>query len=918
MLLGRGRECTAIEQALTAVHEPSAAVLVLRGPAGVGKTALLDWAVASAPSFDVLRVDASERAQPTRWATLRDIIRMVPIDFASLVPNQQDVLTAVLDGTASDPLAAGASMVSLLSAAANPRPILVVVDDAQWADEASRFALRSGARRIQHEPIVMLMAEEGESDGKDSLPALAVGGLSPIDAVTLLAGRVETKVAEELARVTDGNPLAMLEITEALSPEQRAGTAPLGEVVPLSEVLLHTFERRTAHLSDDERYLLVLAAAEPDLDVRRVHAAAALEGMDATRVDVFLGSGFLRVRPDGRLEFARRLLREAVYESAPVDVRRRAHRLLARVSVGDIESERRAWHLAAAAEGFDPEAGDALEAVATRALARGDARTAGDVLTRAADLSPEAPERVKRLVAAGDAYVRGEHNEPAVSAYELALHQTADPYEQAEIQISLAGPRLAVSVSASDAFRDLARLADSLRAQDPARAALLDTHAALTAVSLGDAHAGRTLTRRALGVYPSFDTREAQLALSLDGLLAALSGEYARAAPALLAVDAPSAEVFRSPSSVVFEYLVAEGLTWLGEFSAASRLVAALVDRSRDANAVVLLARSLVVRAGLYLRTGYWDAALADANEAADFALELHLPAAHAFALTVMARLEAGLGRGDDARRHGLEALERADASNLAMNVYGAHGALGFVALSDRRGSEAVERLEAARSYAEREGITSLMAVPWAPDLVEMYLRTDQREAARGLVEQLGAWGVQTQGPLAEAVFARCRALTTDEGVEDQFRVAMAAHGHVLAAFERARTLLAYGEWLRRERRTAESAPKLEEAAAMFDRLGAVGWRDRATAELDARGRRSPGASREGRSRLTPQEFRVACTVAAGATNREAAAALFLSPRTVEHHLTTVYRKLGIRSRSELTRRVTTDPEFAAGLRAPD
>ena len=261
-----------------------------------------------------------------------------------------------------------------------------------------------------------------------------------------------------------------------------------------------------------------------------------------------------------------------------------------------------------------------------------------------------------------------------------------------------------------------------------------------------------------------------------------------------------------------------------------------------------------------------------------------------------------------NARRHGREAVALADGSDLALNRFWADGALGFLELGEGNSDEAVAHLESARAFAEREGLRLMMMVPWAPDLVESYVRVGRRSDARQLVAALDGQLVASQGALAEALLLRCVGLVADHGAERSYREAIAAHTKVLAPFERARTLLSFGEWLRRERRPGEAVAPLEEAVRTFRSLGAARWHDRASAELLAHGRR-PAAAPE-RSVLTPQEFRVARAVAGGATNREAAAALFLSPRTVEHHLVNVYRKLGIRSRSELARRVTADPDF--------
>jgi DNA-binding CsgD family transcriptional regulator len=916
MLLGRGRECGAIEHLIGAAAEPVASVLVLRGALGVGKTTLLRWAIDVGAALHHVPVVGFEGEQHFRWAVLQPMVRHLDEVLPALLPWQSDALTDVLHGAGADPTLVGAALVALFSAAAVEQPLLVTVDDVQWMDQLSRDALRFAARRIEHEPVVVLMAVEDDDASiafAESFPELAVRGLSPIDAVTLLDGQVDTRVAEQLALVTEGNPLAMREIARQLSPEQRAGIAPLSSDLPISEVIKRGFARHAQDLSDEQGLLLLLAAAEPGLDAAKFRAAAAAAGADPSLTDSLMKPGLLSIGSDERVRFTRPLVRDSVYLSARPGERRLVHRALATVGTADADEDVRAWHLAEAADGPDAGAARALGAAATRATRRGDSPAAAHALMRAALLSSERQDKVRYLVAAGSAFVAGNLNEQAIAAFEQGLALTVDQREQAEIEIALAGPRLAASGSPRG-FVELARLAGHVELIDATRASSLYSVAALTALAAGEIRSARSLCRRALDHAPHARIGTARMAGALSGMLSAFAGDCGRATQELLVFSEVDDDTWRRGSGEVFEDLVAEALAWVGEYSASSRLVTSLVERSRDSNALLLLARALVVRADLYLRTGYWDAALADAHESATFASELSAPGPKAFALAVMARIEAGIGRTADARRHGLESLEAAEGSDLAMNAFWAEAALGFLALTQGRGPEAVARLERARAFAEQEELVLVVAVPWAPDLVEAYLRVGRVDDARQLVSQLEDREVGAQGSLAAALLARCRGLVASDHADEHFETALAAHGTVLAPFERGRTVLAYGEWLRRERRVAESVPKLESAAAIFRGLGATPYHERATAELDAHGRRSAPSPGGGRSGLTPQEFRVACTVAAGATNREAAASLFLSPRTIEHHLANIYRKLGIRSRSELARRVTTDPDFVVEL----
>jgi DNA-binding CsgD family transcriptional regulator/tetratricopeptide (TPR) repeat protein len=911
MLLGREAECAAVGAVIDNATDAGCAVLVVRGPLGSGKTALLEWGVARAASMRTVVVAGSEREQSVPWSAVRAMTGSLDDQLGGLAPEQRLALAAGPD-EAFATVAMG--LLALVSIAARRRPVLLVVDDAHLVDERSLYALRFVAQRIDHDPVVLLVAEEpGERGTGGCLPTMTLPGLSPIDAVTLLADTVDTAVAQELARLTEGNPLAMLEIANGLTPAQRRGAEPLGPVLPLGSVLVRNFERTLEALSAEQRRLLVAAAAEPDLTVETLAAAAVVLGIDARIAATVMRPGLLRMTHEQRLRFERPGLREAAYEGASEDERRTVHAALAGVCVGNPVA--RAWHLAASVPGPDRAAADALEAIARDALARGEQRAAGDAWRRAADLTDDPCRRIARLAAAGGAYAVGDLHEAAIGAFDQAIALAGDGPEAMRLQIALAASRLAAS-GTPDGFTALAELADRVEASDRRTAAELGSIAAMTALAAGDLRAAGALAARARERHGDSVGRSACMADAVEAIAVALAGDRARAVPLLLASVNPSMPTWRTSSTLVFEDLVAGALAWVGESSASSRVVEVVIEQSRERDAVSVLSRALAARADLYFRTGYWDAALADATHAVDLARDLRVPGPTAYALAVTSRLEAALGRLEDAQRHGLEAVATAEQAGLTMNAFWARAALGFLAVGTGDVAASIPWLEAAREYAAERGVGLLAAVPWAPDLVEAYVRSGRTDDARQVVDDIGA-DADAQGPLPSALVARARALVATDGVEDLFRRALDAHSQVLSPFEQARTQLVYGEWLRRERRITEAESVLEAAATTFEHLRATPWRARAVAEQAARGRRTRPAERSVGA-LTPQEYRVASTVAAGATNREAAATLFLSPRTVEHHLATVYRKLGVRSRSELARRFATEPDFASGRSPAD
>jgi DNA-binding CsgD family transcriptional regulator len=886
-------------------------VLVLRGPLGSGKTSLLEWAVERAAAVQTVVLTGAERTQAALWGLVREIGAALHDHVGALTAEQR----AALGGDPDQAFATVAmALLALLSIAGTRRPVLLVVDDAHLVDDRSLYALRFVAQRIEHEPVALLLAEEpGDHGTGGCLPTLTVPGLSPIDAVTLLAGTVETNVASKLARMTDGNPLAMLEIADGLSAEQRRGDEPLGPILPLGRVLRTNFERTLATLTEDQRRLLLVAAAEPGLTVETLTATALALAIDARVVGTVIRRDLLQMDDDQRLRFQRPVLRQATYESASPPRRREVHAAIAAASLGD--PERRAWHLAASATGPSRMVAAALEDVAHDAFARGAHRTAGDAWRRAAELTEDDCRRFGLWAAAGNAYALADLHERAVEAFEQAAALARDPSEVVRLQVAVAASRLA-RTGTPDGFAALARLADEIAASDRRTAAGLGSLAAMTALSAGDLRAAGRLADLAQERHGESTHRSAAMASAVAAIAAALAGDGVRAVPMLRAAVEPPIPPWRRSSTLVFEDLVAGALAWVGECSDASRVLEAVIAQSHERQAVSVLSRALAARADLFFRTGYWEAALADATHAVELGRDLHVAGPTAYALAVTSRIEAALGREDEARRHGLEALTTAEDAGLTMNAFWARGALGFLAigLGDVAGS--IPWLEQARDYAADHGVGLLMAVPWAPDLVEAYVRAGRVNEARAVVESLGA-DVAAQGPLPRAVAARTHAIVATTDVESRFRAALDAHAHVLAPFERARTQLVFGEWLRRERRVAEAEAVLHEAAMTFERLGATPWQTRARAEREARGRRAQPSNRA-TGGLTPQEYRVASAVATGATNREAAAALFLSPRTVEHHLAAVYRKLGVRSRSELTRLVATDPDFQIALERDD
>ncbi len=909
-LVGRAREREHLEHLLDdARQQGHGGSCIVSGPPGIGKSALLSWAVARAQGFAVLHATCAERDAARAYGTIRTLVEPLDAHLGRLVPVHERALRGVLGwgpGTAVDGLAVGGALVGLLALAAEDAPVLVVVDDVHWIDASSGETLAFAAPRLGDEPVVLLFAKrDSEPDPfRGRVPVVQLPGLSGLDAAELLGPTVHTRVAEELARATHGNPLAMLETADELTDEQCRGDVALPRTLHLGDVLLRGFLRRTEGASVAERRILLLTAADEHLTLGQLREAATAAGYPPSAVADVLQRDVLTVGRGNLVHFTHPLLGHAVYQHATDDERRAAHAVLAGVFTGP-DVDRRAWHLARSVDGPDATAEAALVVAARTARSRSDHLAAGEAFARAAELAT-GRARVHHLKAAGVAFADGGAGERARECFDAALLLVDDVATRADIALERTRP-LVHTVGPSVLQQDLLVLADDLGG-DPARASLVTAVCALLAFLMGDVNGTQDLCERALACCPDRDGIATAVASAVLQIALVARGDVGDRAAALADQASVLAATALGPTTVGYADLVASALLWIEEFSAASHLLSAMVESARRLSAVSMLAFALVVRSDLYLRTGHWQAALADVIEADELSREGRV-APVAAALVERARVEAGLGDLDDARDHAAAGLRVAVELGLGGAEYRGHATLGFIELAAGRFRTATAHLEQCREFARARGVRLMTAVPWAPDLVEADVRSDRLDHAVGVVEDLTRDGVEAQTPLARALYHRCRALVAECGYADEFEAALAAHADGRVPFEHARTELCFGERLRRDRRTRDARQHLERAAETFSALGARPWLERAQREL---GMRAPATGGRGPvERLTPQQFRVAVAVGNGATNREAAAALFLSPRTVEQHLVRVYQTLGIRSRAELVRLVATDPEFA-------
>ncbi|ADB50133.1 transcriptional regulator, LuxR family [Conexibacter woesei DSM 14684] len=912
MLEGRTEEVAQLDERIHSLRDGAAFALLVRGEAGVGKSTLIERALADgAHGMRILRARGHESDTEIPYAGLLELAApLLPLRGA--LPQAQraaiESAFALEPPTPHDRLAVPAGLLGLLARAAERQPLLAVVDDVHWLDDASRDAILFAARRLFAGGVGMLLAaRDGAAPALDltGLDELSLTGLDTTSALALLhrdASQLPRSVAEALVNATAGNPLALIELPSALTPAQLCGDAPLTDPLPASAAVERAYARQVAELPPPTRTALLVAAA---LHRGRVDLlTAALRRLELPE-DVLAPAEQARIvtERDGDVVFRHPLLRAAVYHAAPSSERRSAHAALGAVAT---DPRVRAWHLAHAASGADEEVAAALEAAARDARARQGHAEAARAFARAAELSTDPAAQGRRALDAAQ-----EHAVAGHVATALTLLETAAPSVGEELRPAVARLRGNLAMRRGEplaAQRILEGEAQrAAAAGDHASAAVLLLESSISYTMTGDQNGMFSVLERAsasaeiAGGQAALITRiMSMVSRMVAGETATLAGELTAIEPQLAALDLTG---LGEPVG-----LFAQAATW-SDPACGERVVELLISRYRDASAIGALPFPLTVRAMLHERRGRWAAAEADAEEAVRLAREIDQATISGFCLSTLALVEAGHGRAERARRHareGLELTERAKALNLGTYAL---AALGRVELAADRPELAADWLGQADERARRLGWREPNVVQFAGDHVEALVRVGRTEDAVAALERLAADAELTGGAWAHAIVERGRMLLggPDE-IDTHAAAALAWHERDGQPFERARTELAWGERLRRRRRRMDARAPLERALASFRALGAEPWARRAADELAAAGGTRPddGPPR-GRDELSPHELKVALMVAHGMTNREVAAALFLSPKTIERHLSRIYRKLDVRSRTELARLLAAD-----------
>lgn len=905
MLVGRDVECALIGELIERAHLGTATMLVLSGDPGIGKTALLEYAVEHAQRMTVVRALGVETEAELEFSALHELCNPL-LDVLPEIPERQaEALRGAL-GVASveiaDQFTIGAAVLSLLAAAAEKRPLLAVVDDAQWLDRSSADALVFATRRLRADRVCALFACRTGEERTFAVPgtrSLTLSGLAKDDAAKLLGPeQASPAVAERLVEATGGNPLALAEVLRLLSPAQLAGRKPLPDPVPAGTVE-RGLRQRVEMLPEATQKALLLASCSASMKVDVILLALSQVGLAPAALEVAEDAGVLLVTHD-RVEFRHPLIRSAIYHGALPSARRAGHRAFAEALAGVDRFEERTWHLAAAALGPDEEIAAALETAATGAIRRSGYSAAATALQRAADLTPEGDTRLRRLYEAAMAAWEGGRTELALQLLQEPLDRCSEPRLRSRI-VHLRYLIERLSGSVVEALESLTVAAELVAELDPEQAVAILVDAAEAAVYAADLDAALAAASRARELAPADGGAEdiiADLVLGEALLYAGRAPEanerISRAAGALERHDALR-ENPRMVARLAFDLTTADRMT------EARPTAARAVSLAREQGATSALSYALDASAWNDLHAGRWREAYAAASEGSALARETGQANTLVYTLCELAWIEAGRGRDDACRAHAHEALDLADANRLRFAGMFARTALGLLDLGRGRLEQAVTGLRGVDKTCREMGVTGPDEFPWA-DLCEALVRLDRPDEAREALDTPGRFARVVRGERwAAAVSQRCEGLLAEEeAFAPHFEQALTLHEPGEDAFQLARTHLCYGERLRRSGKRVKAREQLRQALELFDRLKARPWYDRTQRELQASGerlrRRDPWKTEE----LTPQELQIALQVVDGKTNKEVGAALFLSPKTVEYHLTRVYRKLDLHSRAEL------------------
>lgn len=899
-LLGRTRERAVLDQLLADVRDQNGTrVLVLRGDAGIGKTALLDYLVERAGALRVARAVGVQSDMELAFAGLQQLCGPLLAGFDHLPTPQSEAIRVAFGltgGPAPDPFLVAMGTLGLLSNAASDRPVVCVVDDAQWLDRTSSQILTFVARRLQAESVGLIFAVRHPKQPEEfaGLPELVVAGLDCPEARevlwSVLTGRLDEQVVDRMIAETRGNPRALLELAPALSSHGMAGG--FGVLPPpVTAGFEESFLSRLRLLPAETQQLLLVAAAEPAGDPALLWRVADQLGLAIHTAAPAEAVGLVNL--NGRVQFCHPLARSVIYRAATQEDRQAAHRALGEATDPQLDPDRRAWHRAQAALGPDEAVAAELEGSADRALARGGLAAGAAFLERAAALTPDPRRRAQRALAAAE-----EHHRAGAPHAAIAVLTTIEDRPLHELQCArcdrLRG-QIAVHMRGSgEAWRQLLNAARRLESLDVhlARETYIDALYAATLVEPPSNSAAEEVAR-AIRAAPRLPSPQSPADRLLDGLAVRFTDSYVAAAPTLRqALGDLRDQACETDHRLPWTSLALRTAADLFDDETWYLLAASHVQIARDAGALSVLPLALSELARLRIFAGEFDSAAALMDQAdaitdatgnapvtgsLKFLLAAYQDEFGAASLIETGRSEALAGVG----RTPLACLEYADAV-----LYNGVG-----------------RYELAMRSAQHSAAQGgLGPSNWAlAELVEAATRAGQAQVASAALQTLSERTCSSGSEWALGIAARSRALLAGGRVADAlYSEAIERLGRSRVALELARARLLYGEWLRRERRRVEARDQLRTAHDMLSAMGAQVFAHRARRELLATGERARKRSGDPPDALTTQEQQVAHLARSGHSNRDIGSQLFISTKTVEYHLHKAFAKLGISSRHEL------------------
>lgn len=901
-LLGRRTECETLDRLVADVTAGSSRVLVLRGEAGVGKSALLAYLAQQTSGWRVTSAVGVESEMELAYSALQQVCAPLGKYLTKLPAPQREALTTVF-GLSSGPAPArflvGLAALTLIAEAAEEQPLACFVDDAQWLDRASGQVLAFVARRLLAERVALVCAARtGDRDDiLMGLPALQLRGLGDADARSLLLARVhgplDPAVTDRIVAESRGNPLALLELPRTWEPADLAGGYGVLDTRPVGSRIEQSYARRLIALPSETQVLVLMAAAEPVGDATLLRRAAGRLGLDMAALTPAVDAGLLRIR--GRVEFAHPLVRSAAYRADDGAHRRRVHRALADATDPETDPDRRAWHRARATDRPDEEVAAELERSAGRAQARGGVAAAAAFMQRAVAFTEDSVRRGERATTAAQASIQAGAFDRALRLLTTADAAPLDDLQRARVALLRAHVAFA---------RGLGREAPPLLVEAGRRFELLDLELAretyliawAAAVFAGHLPGDSDVLdiSRAVRALPPPPGTPRPLHLLLDGLALLITDGRAAAVPLLqraaqALIDLPLHDVLRWGWTAT----AASNAVWDHE---ATRTIAARhVELIRGAGALAHLQLPLAALGNAHIWSGDFATAaslLADAGS---------LAAATGSGLPPDTTLRLLALQGKDIEAFALIArtLEHAASEGQAMAAVYAHWAAAVLYNGLARYDEAMTAATHATTDPFEPFISS-----WAlPELVESAVRADEVELAHDALLRLAETTRPCHTDFALGIEARCRALVADGTVADGlYREAMQRLSRAGLRPDLGRTCLLHGEWLRRQGRRHDARRQLRTAYELFTGMGMEAFAERARRELIAAGDHVRERSVQSRDELTPQEEQIARLAREGLSNSEIGARLFLSGRTVEWHLRKVFTKLGIASRRELRR----------------